>query len=356
MRSPEPPRIIIDSSPLRYLHTGLGQFSYHLLEELGRLPMDKGRVIALVHPRFANRVPPGIAWTPANWVRRHAPAALQPFVNPQGKVWHMTTENTRLTGIPRGAELVLTIHGLHFLDESPPAAAARELAKVQTLVDRASVISVVSQFTEALVRKKLRVSSQPVEVIPNGIAYTAGLARRPAWAPDRKFLFSVGTFFSRKNFHVLIPMMKHLPGYHLVLAGDANHPYGRQVRDAVRATGLEKQISIPGEITEGEKQWLYENGEALLFPSVSEGFGIPVIESFHLGRPVFCSKFGSLPEVGSSHAFYWDTFDPESMAQIVQDKLAADHPENRSARIGYASGFTWAKTAAGYQKIYRSLL
>lgn len=261
-----------------------------------------------------------------------------------------------MTGIPRTAELVLTIHGLHFLDESPPAAAARELAKVQTLIDRACIISVVSQFTETLVRKKLQVGSRPIEVIPNGIVHAGGRARRPAWAPERKFLFSVGTFFSRKNFHVLVPMMRHLPGYDLVLAGDANRVYGMQVRDAVRAAGLEKQIIIPGEITEGEKQWLYENGEALLFPSVSEGFGIPVIEAFHLGKPVFCSKFGSLPEVGGTHAFYWETFEAERMAQLVQDKLAADRPENREARISYASGFTWAKTAAGYQRIYNSLL
>lgn len=268
----------------------------------------------------------------------------------------MTTENTRLTGIPRSAKLVLTIHGLHFLDESPAAIAARELAQVQSLVNRAAVITVVSQFTKDLVSRKLNVGSRQIEVIPNGIARSGVRASKPGWAPGRKFLFTVGTFFARKNFLVLLPMLKHLPDFDLVIAGDTHHDYGREVREAVEAEDLQSRVWLPGEITEAEKQWLYENGEAYVFPSLSEGFGIPVIESFQLGKPVFCSRHGSLPEVGSSHAFYWDSFDPARMANLLVTKLAVETPELRAARMGYAQAFTWARVAERYQKIYRSLL
>lgn len=355
MRNRDSACVVVDGSPLRYLYTGLGQFSYHLLEELGKVPAADFRLIALVHPRFANRLPPGIDWTPANWLRRHAPPALQSRLFPGCDVWHMTTENTRLTGVPQKARVILTIHGLHFLDEAQKEEAARELAHVQSLVNRASVITVVSKFTEGLVRDRLTTGSRSIEVIPNGISRFHGAARRPAWAPSRKFLFTVGTFFDRKNYLVLLPMMHHLPDYDLVIAGDDNRDYGREVRSAVAMAGLQARVRLPGEVAETEKQWLYENGEAYLFPSLSEGFGIPVIETFQLGKPVFCSRHGSLPEIGSSFAFYWDTFDPAAMARLVDSKLAAENESLRNARRVYAAEFTWSRAALRYKEIYRSL-
>ncbi len=356
MRNPDRACIVIDSSPLRYLYTGLGQFSYHLLKELGKLQFNDARLLALVHPRFAKRIPAGINVEHLTWLRRHAPPFLQSRLYPPCRVWHMTTENTRLTGIPHSARMILTIHGLHFLDESPAAEAARELSHVQRLVNRSEIITVVSKFTEGLVHSKLKTGHRRIEVIPNGIAQTAVEARQPAWAPPRKFLFTIGTFFARKNFLSLLPMMERLPEFDLVIAGDTNHDYGREVRAAVEAAHLEARVFIPGEVTEAEKQWLYETGEAYVFPSVSEGFGIPVMESFHHGKPVFCSRHGSLPEVGGPHAFFWDSFDPDHMASLVQVRLGDENRQRMEARKLYAKQFTWAGVAERYQNIYRSLL
>lgn len=356
MPNPEAARIVIDSSPLRYLNTGLGQFTFHLLQELSALPFPEARLCSLVHPHYAHLVPRGIALEQANWLRRHASHAVQRYLYRACKVWHMTTENTRLTGVPRGASVVLTIHGLHFLDESPAAEANRELANVQKLVDGASVITVVSAFTADLVRTRLDVKSKPIQVIPNGIAREEIASSTPRWAPKGKFLFSIGTFFARKNFHVLIPMMKFLPEYTLVLAGDAGHDYGNKVRAWVQAANLQDRILIPGEVTEGEKRWLYSQAEALVFPSISEGFGIPLIEAFQQGKPVFCGRYGSLPEIGRDHAWYWDNFEPESMANRVREKMLLEPTVDRSTRVNYAAGFSWAAAARGYQKIYRSLL
>lgn len=356
MLNPEATRIVIDSSPLRYLNTGLGQFAFHLLEELSVLPFPEAKLWSLVHPRYAHLVPRGIALEPASWLRRHASHVVQRHLYRPCKVWHMTTENTRLTGVPRGASVVLTIHGLHFLDESPAEDANRELADVQNLVDSASVITVVSAFTADLVRNSLDVKNKPVQVIPNGISRKEVAPITPRWAPKGKFLFSIGTFFARKNFHVLIPMMKFLPEYTLVLAGDTGHDYGNKVRGWVHTANLQDRILMPGEVTEGEKRWLYSQAEALVFPSVSEGFGIPLIESFQLGKPVFCGRYGSLPEIGMDHAWYWESFEPESMATQVREKLLLEPTVDRSRRIHYAAGFSWAAAAREYQKIYRSLL
>lgn len=356
MPNPEAARIVIDSSPLRYLNTGLGQFTFHLLHELSVLPFPDAKLCSLVHPRYAHLVPKGLAIEQATWLRRHASAAVQRHLYRACKVWHMTTENTRLTGVPKGTSVVLTIHGLHFLDESPADEASRELADVQKLVNSASVITVVSAFTADLVRNRLDVKSKPIQVIPNGIARQEIAPSTPTWAPKGKFLFSIGTFFSRKNFHVLIPMMKFFPEYTLILAGDNGHDYGDKVRTLVSDAAVENRILMPGEVTEGEKRWLYSQAEALVFPSVSEGFGIPLIEAFQQGTPVFCGRYGSLPEIGKDHAWYWDNFEPESMATRMREKLLLESTTSRLARVNYAAGFSWAAAAQEYQKIYRSLL
>lgn len=356
MSSHKVARVIIDSSSLRYLHTGLGQFSFHLLKELSKCSFPEGVLTAVAHPDCRALVPKEISWEAATWIRRHAPPLLQGHLYPSCAIWHMTSENTRLTGIPAKASLILTIHGLHFLDEYDGEASARELKRVQELVDRAAVIVTVSRFTADLVRKKLDTAGKTMEIIPNGIEHSVVDAVVPSWAPRQKFLFSIGTFFSRKNVHVLVPMMKWLPEYQLVLAGDCRHPYGDVVREAIQAEGLADRVLMPGEITAGEKQWLFEKGDAFLFPSLSEGFGIPIIEAFHRGKPVFCSRAGSLPEVGSTHAYYWDTMSPEHLAEKVKEGLASEKPEKILARTSYAGQFNWVAVAAAYLKIYRSLL
>lgn len=355
MPRPEPARIVIDGSSLRYLNTGLGQFTYHLFDELGKLPLPEAAYFALVHPRYASRVPGAIAVEPATWIRRHAPFFLQQRLFRDCRVWHMTTENTRITGLPHNARVILTIHGLHFLDELPEREASVELTKVQRLVDRAEVVTAVSHYTEALIRQKLKLGGRKLLVIHNGVN-REGAAARPSWAPKGKFLFALGSFFARKNFHVLVPAMKWLPGYDLILAGDTSHEYAMTVRKAIRENNMEGRVLLPGEVTEEEKQWLYQEGEALLFPSLSEGFGIPVVEAFRLGKPAFCSRYGSLPEIGGNHAFFWDGFEPEAMAQVVKEGLSKESAERSLARKEYAAQFSWSNMASAYREVYKSLL
>ena len=355
MPNTEHPRIIFDASPLRYLHTGLGQFSFQLLQEFEKFPREFD-VFALVHPDYQSFVPPGIAIEKASFTRRHSPAFIQQHLYRPCQLWHMTTENTRLTGIPSSAQVILTIHGLHFLDEDNKDRAAGHLAKVQKLIDRSDVITAVSHFTANLVREKLDMKQKRIEVIHNGISFGDGSTAIPAWAPAGRFIFSIGTFFSRKNFQVLLPMMNYLPEFKLVLAGNNRRPEGEFIRMEIGRLGLQNRVIMTGEITEPEKIWLYQHGDALVFPSISEGFGIPLIESFYYGKPVFCGRYGSLPEIGGDLAFYWENFDPVQMSDLVLKKLAEDRSEQKLLRKEYAKSFSWGNTARSFFKLYRRLL
>ena len=352
----ESAKIIFDASPLRYLHTGLGQFSFCLLKEFEKLARNDFDLFALVHSKYQSLVPAGIQIEKATFLRRHSPELIQKLLYRRYNLWHITTENTRLTGIPRSAQIILTIHGLHFLDEKNDVTAGQHLAKVQRLVDKAKAITAVSHFTANLVKQKLNVRDKTVEVIYNGISFADGPPTLPSWAPDGKFIFSIGTFFQRKNLGVLLPIMNYLPDFKLVLAGDDHQPQGDFIRAEIVRLGLQARVIITGEITEGEKIWLYRQGEALVFPSISEGFGIPLIESFYYGKPVFCGRYGSLPEVGAEHAFYWENFDPVQMSAMVLKKLDEDRQEKKLARMEYARRFSWNNTAKQFLNLYGRML
>lgn len=356
MSSIKKSKIFFDASSLRYLHTGLGQFSYNLLREFAFIAPADLEIIALVHPDYRSLVPQGIKTLLSGFFRRHSPIAFQEFLYPRCDVWHVTNENTRLAGIPAAPQMLLTVHGLHFLDEEDKDSASMMLKKVQRLADRANLITTVSGYTGKLVASKLEIGNKEVDVIYNGIAVSGVHASRPSWAPRGKFIYAVGTFFVRKNFHVLIPMMQHLPDLILVIAGKNATDYGRHVGKAVADAGLKDRILMPGEISEEEKIWLYENGEAMVFPSLSEGFGIPVIECLSFGKLVICSRHGSLPEVGGSYASYWDDFDPVAMAELVRSRLAAETAEKAPARMAYAGKFTWRNSANAFLETYRRLV
>ena len=355
MPSTKSRKVVFDATSLRYLHTGLGQVSFHFLQQWARLNPPDFRLHALIHPGQKSLVPQGVRIERAHYLRRHSTPFIQQFLYFGCDLWHMSTENTRLTGIPHRVPLILTIQGLHFLDEETGPKAELELKKVQKLADRASIITVASKYTEDLVRNKLDIRGKAIEIIPYGVSVGPSSDSPPAWAPSSPFLFSVATFFERKNLHVLLPMMKHLPEYKLIMAGDTNRSYGGEIKEMIRRQGLQDQVVLPGEISEKEKFWLYQHGEMLLFPSISEGFGIPVIEAFIFGKPVCCSRFGSLPEVGNTFAGYWDSFDPEHMASVVRASMLKD-PSSANKRIEYAGKFTWAKVVGRYLDLYRKIL
>jgi glycosyltransferase involved in cell wall biosynthesis len=100
---------------------------------------------------------------------------------------------------------------------------------------------------------------------------------------------------------------------------------------------------------------LYRRAAALVFPSLYEGFGQPPLEAMACGCPVACSVAASLPEVCGEAARYFDPDEPEEIAAAVEDVLA--DPEAWSARgIAHAAGFTWERSAALHEDVYRELL
>ncbi len=360
MKNTDRPKVVFDASPLRYLHTGLGQVSFNLIkafEEIREKQLDIAYLVHASSKHFVNDFTQ--RFIIASALKRHMPPFLFPFLFGEYDLWHATTENTKFTHFSKSAKVLLTIHGLHFLDEDPHDVAMKKLALVQKIVDRSNAIAADSKYTADLVQKHLKLGNKPMRIIHLGVEKSPSrILKGPANLPDGKFIFSIGSFFERKNFHVLIPFLHQLGDYNLVLAGNNSNAYGNKIRAEILRLGLSSRVILTGEVDEAEKYWLFENCSAFVFPSVSEGFGIPMIEAMQAGKPVFSSLFGSLPEIGSKHAFYWEHFDPEYMSELFLEKMQSYYsdPQNAINSKAHAHGFSWARTAEGYLSFYADLI
>ena len=183
---------------------------------------------------------------------------------------------------------------------------------------------------------------------------------QPKITSDKPFLFSIGEFTERKNFHSLVKMLQFLPEFDLILSGKNETEYAKTtLADTIKDLNLENRVHITGKISDLDKQYYLQNCAAFVFPSLREGFGIPPIEAMRFGKPVFLSNNSSLPEIGGEHAFYWNHYDPEYMAKIVVNGMNSfkENKETLSKEyIAHALSFDWKEAAKQYLKVYKSLL
>ena len=121
--------------------------------------------------------------------------------------------------------------------------------------------------------------------------------------------------------------------------------------------GVAERVIFAGAINENDKQWYMKNCKAFLFPSLAEGFGLPVIEAMYFGRPVILSTATALPEIGGNEAYYFDDFEPENMRSVLTDALKnyKENPDAESKITARAKMFTWEDAAKKYFEVYRSL-
>ncbi len=361
------PRIVVDLTKLKTLHSGLGQFSLYLARALARaaapgmtpeflvarrnheLLDDTGVRQSFIHPwmkeSFVKHVRP--------WLRRLTPLARR------YDLWHATTQLAKYLPLDDSVPVVLTIHDLNFLRERDAEICTRNLRRIQRLVDRASVVTTISRFVAEEVREHLDLGTRPLRVVYNGLI-GAGLssAAPPAFVDDRPFFFSIGDVVAKKNFHVLLRLLPGLPQFRLIVAGNDRTDYAQEIRRLATEAGVSDRVLLPGIVSDATRCWLYQHCAAFFFPSLTEGFGLPVVEAMSLGKPVFLSRLTSLPEVGGELAFYWDSFDADHMLRVFRDGMAAyaANPQYPVQLANHAAQFSWDKAAAEYVAIYRNVL
>jgi glycosyltransferase involved in cell wall biosynthesis len=172
-------------------------------------------------------------------------------------------------------------------------------------------------------------------------------------AATSPYAFYVGTLQPRKNLCRLIDAWRQLMQARaqaeaplLVIAGGKGWG-GEDLAAQVRAQGMERYVRIIGYISDVEKSALMREARALAFPSLYEGFGLPVLEAQSVGVPVVCSNTSSLPEVAGDAALLVDPLDVNAIAAALQRAMFDDATRVRLSQAGYLNmkRFSWQRCA-----------
>lgn len=348
-------RIIIDCERMKYPHTGLYHYCYNLgvalkqqaepsLEKLTFFLPPAGQNVFGADQDYILQKP---------WHKLLLPS-LRKYT-----LWHSTHQDADYFPAAKRLRVVLTVHDINIMHSQHKNTQKKRLfiRNIEKKIKRADHITFISKFTMNDVQQYIDLGSKPVSVIYNGCNIKeTGQLTAPVAMPIAPFLFSIGTIMEKKNFHVL-PALLAGNDRKLVIAGiTQSEVYKKRIIEEAVKHGVEQRLIFTGPISENDKKWYLKNCEAFVFPSLTEGFGLPVVEAMHFGVPIFLSRFTSLPEIGGDACYYFSSFEKEAMQHAVQKGL--DHYNTTDAKNNIrkrSAMFSWKDAAAKYLEVYRSL-
>jgi glycosyltransferase involved in cell wall biosynthesis len=269
---------------------------------------------------------------------------------------------------PRGAELfhglnqrlpktrmrcaIATFHDLFVMTEeySTPEFRKRFTEQARDAAARADAIITVSEFTKGQVVELLGYPAERVFVVHHGT--------RPLTFPDvprEKVVLSVGAIQARKNTARLVDAFESLESdWRLVLAGSFG--YGaEQIGRRIEASAARERISVLGYVTPEELAARYGQASIFAFPSLDEGFGMPILEAMAAGIPVITSNRSALPEVAGDAALLVNPQDTEELAHALRELAGNEDLRRDLAAKGQqrAELFTWQKAVRETWDVYQ---
>ena len=353
-------RIGIDASKAIRPTDGIGRYSRELVRALAAL--DDGPDLELFG------LPPELDETAA----REGLAELPPSVGlhrgwrldpSRIEVFHSTAWN-----VPPGFDgpLVFTCHDLTFLSHPQCHTLSNKIHCVGGLLRghlAGAVFLAVSEATADALVRTLGIDETGVDVIHSAPASglqpltgddaRAALARR--FGLDAAPVLAVGTLEPRKNFERLLAAYAGLDeelrrAHPLIIAGGAGWK-NEEVHRRVEELGAR----LLGPIDDADLSVLYSAAAVFAYPSLAEGFGLPVVEAMACGAPVLTSNTSSLPEVAGDAARLVDPHDVEAIRRGLGDLLRHPEERRRLRDLGRerAAGFSWAETARRTYALYR---
>lgn len=327
-------KILIDFEKIKDPYSGLGQFCAHLKNYFDQSSLNVKYWVPNKFEKFAKKIP---------------------FLLPYSDVFHAVHQDSPYIPWSSKTKYILTVHDLNALYEQTQFGSGEFYKKnLQRKIDRADIVTFISKFTQSEVEKNFNLKGKRTQVIYNGISL-GKTSEKPDNVPNGPFLFSVGTVLPKKNFHVLIDFLKLVPDYKIILAGTTFHSYAKEMQRRIENEGLKDRFFLVGTISEPQKRWYYQNATAFIFPSLLEGFGLPVAEAMSMGLPLFISDKTSLPEIGGVDASYFRNFEASHMRDVFLAGMKDFTPEKKERLIARSKMFDWRLAADQYLNLYQSL-
>lgn len=264
--------------------------------------------------------------------------------------------------------VITTIHDLTITRFRNPAT-AWPVFKAKQLVYRGVIWRVAhaskqiitpSQFVKDDLVQTTRIKPSKVMVTYEAAQPITEAATTLPALTGKRFLVYVGRAQPHKNLKRLIEAFEilkhHQSDLHLVLVGKIDLAH-EQLLDYARRRGI-KDIELTGFVSQGQLRWLYEHCQAYVFPSLSEGFGLPALEAMAQGAPVVSSQASCLPEIYQDGALYFDPFDTVAMAEQINEVLTNQPLRHALITQGklVAKSYSWQRMAQQTLQVYQQVL
>jgi glycosyltransferase involved in cell wall biosynthesis len=271
---------------------------------------------------------------------------------PEGRVFHALNQRVDLPG----KRTVTTFHDLFVMTEdySTPEFRQKFAAQAHDAAKRSDLMIAISQFTARQVEQLLGVERSRIRVIPHGV----NLPEKPGTAERRNIVLTVGAIQRRKNILELVRAFERMPkGWRLVLAGATDGFGANEILDAIEESPRYLDIDVLGYVSGARLEKLYASARIFAFPSLDEGFGMPVLDAMAHGVPVIAARRSAIPEVAGDAALLFDPVESEELRDALlrlanDESLRADLIQRGHAR---AREFPWDAAVKSTWAVYEEL-
>lgn len=371
-------RIGIDATAVPRLKAGAGVYTEELVRSLLTLDREdtfflfvRGGTFADLPADYPNvrRLPVVAPTRPGRFLWEQA---ILPALARRLQIDLLHSPHHTMPAAPLPCYRVVTVHDVTFFLYPARYGTFRRLYMQTTTrlsLRLADAIIVPSETVRDDLIRLLRVKPARITVVPEGVnaRFQPMVDQRrlteirTRYARGTPYILNLGSLEPGKNQITLVQAYKRLRdrGYRqrLVIAGQRAWKYERLLARIAQA-GLTEVVDLPGYIPESDLPALYSAAELFVFPSLYEGFGLPVLEAMACGTPVICSDRSALREIGEGAAFLVNPLSArdlaEAMATLLDDQDLRE--QLRSSGKQRAAAFTWERTATETLAVYRRLL
>lgn len=351
--------VFLESHNIKNLYFGFGQFNYHLITALSKLEHPDYRIT--LHGKdtdwLRKEFGDAFDYKKSYSLRRYAPFRIRKKYD----LWHALNQNIKIEPY-HDIPYLLTVHNITHIKNPDSYLHEKVHQRFQEKLNRSTAITYISEFAKQSTHQFFNVPNVPEYVIYNGNPLTntnLPTDYKPEFVPKKPFLFSIGQITARKNFISLVRMLSKLKSLQLVIGGKNTTETAKELLEEAEKLGVKDRVFLIGNISEEQKKYYYANCEAFVFPSLREGFGLPVIEAMLFGKPVFTSNNTSLPEIGGDLAYYWEHYEPDYMASELKKGLGhfSDNKNMLQQKlVERAKSFNWNTAAKQYAEVYQSII
>jgi glycosyltransferase involved in cell wall biosynthesis len=326
--------------------SGVGVYSREILFGLARTHPDEEFLFCYRPHRFVRSYREAL---PKNALRRLLVGT------PPGDLFHAL--NQRVDA--RARRVVTTFHDLFVLtgEYSSEEFRIRFSAQARAAAERSDLIIAVSRFTAGQVEHLLGIPAARIRVIPHGARKPAGPARQ-----RENLILFVGAIQKRKNIGRLVKAFERLrtendAPWRLALAGAVDGYGAQEELDAIQRSPVRQDIDILGYVPAAELESLYQRARIFAFPSLDEGFGMPVLDAMIHNVPVITSTCSALPEVAGDAALLVDPQDTDALGAALLRLATDDGMRADLARRGLerVRQFTWEAAVERTWAVYNEI-